>query len=238
MSDEHVYELLPGFALGCLDASEERQVIEHLAGCDHCQAELKRYDQVVTELPMAIELSIPPEGLKGRILTRVSQAGHPAPNKTSSWSSILNSLRQSSPVWGLASVALVLILAVSNFLLLQRLGQGQGDSPGVLRTVVLTGTDFTPDATGRVVISRDGNRGVVVVDGLPKLDESQQYQLWLLKDGRRDSGGVFSVGSSGYGWVYVRSPDPLASYQAAGITIEPSGGSAGPTGEKVLSGNL
>lgn len=77
-----------------------------------------------------------------------------------------------------------------------------------------------------------------MVDGLPKLDESQQYQLWLIKDGERTSGGVFSVTSSGYGWVYVRTPDPLASYQAAGITIEPAGGSPGPTGDKVLGGNL
>jgi anti-sigma-K factor RskA len=238
MPEEHVYDLLPGFALGCLDASEENQVIEHLAGCEQCQTELKRYDWVVAELPMAMKMSDPPAELKSRILTKARQASPPAAQKSSAWSRFLHSLRHSAPVWGMASLVLVLVLAVSNLVLWQRLGQVQGDGQGVMRTVVLEGTDFTPDATGRVIISRDGRRGVVVVDGLPKLDESQEYQLWLMKDGERDSGGVFSVGSSGYGWVYVRSPDPLASYQTAGITIEPAGGSPGPTGEKVLGGNL
>ena len=238
MPEEHVFDLLPGFALGCLDASEENQVIEHLAGCEHCQAELKRLDWVVVELPFGIKMSDPPVELKSRIMAKARQSSEPMPEKSSSWFRLKQLLRQSAPVWGVASVALVLILAVSNLLLWQRLGQVQGDGELALRTVVLTGTDFTPEGTGRVIISRDGRRGVVVVDGLPHLDDSQQYQLWLLKDGKRDSGGVFSVGSSGYGWVYVRSPDPLASYQAAGITIEPAGGSTGPTGEKVLGGNL
>jgi anti-sigma-K factor RskA len=238
MPEEHVYDLLPGFALGCLDASEENQVIEHLALCERCQAELRRFDSVVEELPLAVNMIDPPAELKMRILSKARQTGEPEPEKSSSWSRFLQSIRQSAPVWGIASVALVLVLAVSNLFLWQRLGQVQGEGQLAMRTVVLTGTDFTPDATGRVIISRDGRRGVVVVDGLPQLDESQQYQLWLIKDGERDSGGVFSVGSSGYGWVYVRSPDPLAGYEAAGITIEPAGGSTGPTGEKVLGGNL
>ena len=238
MPEEHVTDLLPGYALGCLDASENSQVNEHLAGCEQCQVELKRFDWVVAELPMAMKMTDPPAELKSRILTRASQSRAQIPQKTSPWSRLMHSLRQSAPVWGVASLALVLVLAVSNLFLLQQLGQVQGDGQGIMRTVVLDGTKFTPGATGRVVISRDGNRGVVVVDGLPNLDDTQQYQLWLMKDGQRDSGGLFSVGSSGYGWVYVRSPDPLASYQAAGITIEPVGGSPGPTGDKVLGGNL
>lgn len=238
MQEEHVYDLLPGYALGCLDASEELHVSEHLASCEHCRADLKRYDWVVGELPMALEMSDPPQGLKERIMTRAQQSSQPLEQPTSACQRFWQALLRSAPAWGFASLALVLVLAISNLLLWQQLGQQKRDGQVAMRTVVLAGTDFTPDATGRVVISRDGRRGVVVVDGLPKLEESQQYQLWLMKDGERTSGGVFSVTSSGYGWVYVRSPDPLASYQAAGITIEPAGGSPGPTGEKVLGGDL
>ncbi len=89
-----------------------------------------------------------------------------------------------------------------------------------------------------MVISRDGEHGSLVVDGLPLLDESQQYQLWLIRDGVRTSGGVFSVYDEGYGLLKIDAPDPLISYQAAGITIEPAGGSPGPTGERVLGGDL
>ncbi|MCJ7660988.1 MAG: anti-sigma factor, partial [Anaerolineales bacterium] len=107
-----------------------------------------------------------------------------------------------------------------------------------LTTVAMVATDYTPEATGTLVISMDGEYGVLVVDALPILDESQQYQLWLIYDGQRASGGVFSVNDEGYGSLSVSSEKPLSSYPAFGITIEPAGGSPGPTGEKVLGGEL
>lgn len=238
MQEGHVYDLLPGYALGCLDAPEARQVTEHLTGCEHCRAELERFAWVVEELPLALELSDPPGDLKARILTRARQPVQPALQPVSGWERFWQALVRSAPAWGLASLALVLVLAVGNLLLWQRLGQAEGDSQRSMRAVALAGTDFTPEASGRVVISREGEYGVLVVDGLPKLDDAHQYQLWLIQDGQRTSGGVFSVNRAGYGWLYIRSPDPLASYDAVGITIEPEGGSPGPTGDKVLGGNL
>jgi anti-sigma-K factor RskA len=89
-----------------------------------------------------------------------------------------------------------------------------------------------------IVISLEGTHGTLVVDNLPPLEEDQQFQLWLVRDSQRASGGVFSVDEDGYGSVWVSSPEPLASYTGFGITIEPAGGSAGPTGEKVLGNDL
>jgi anti-sigma-K factor RskA len=71
------------------------------------------------------------------------------------------------------------------------------------------------------------------VDHLEPLGPDQQYQLWLIKDGRI-SGGVFDVGDDGYGSLTVRAPDPLDSY-TFGVTVEPAGGSPGPTGPRVLA---
>ena len=88
------------------------------------------------------------------------------------------------------------------------------------------------------MVSTDGEHGTLVVDGLPALDEERQYQLWLIEDGQRTSGGVFSVNPEGYGSLWVLSPEPLSGYSAFGITIEPAGGSPGPTGAKVLGSTL
>jgi anti-sigma-K factor RskA len=77
-----------------------------------------------------------------------------------------------------------------------------------------------------------------VVDHLGALSPEQQYQLWLIQDGKRTSGGVFSVSSEGYASLVIASPLPLDAYSAFGVTIEPQGGSPAPTGEKVLGGNL
>jgi anti-sigma-K factor RskA len=238
MQEGHVDDLLPGYALGCLDEFDERHVSEHLASCEHCRAELERYDWVVAELPMALEMSNPSPELKTRIINRASQFDQPKSQPVSPWQRLQASLRRSAPAWGLAGFALVIILVVNNLLLWQRLGLVESAGRESLRTVALVGTDFTSGATGNLVISRDGEYGVLVVDGLPSLDENQQYQLWLIQDGQRTSGGVFSVNDEGYGVLYITSPNPLASYQAVGVTIEPAGGSPGPTGDKVLGGNL
>jgi anti-sigma-K factor RskA len=74
---------------------------------------------------------------------------------------------------------------------------------------------------------------------LPPLAPDRAYQLWLVnKDGQRVSGGVFSVDAEGYGWLKVWTPQPLGVYQRAGITVEPLDGSPGPTGARVLGGDL
>ena len=78
----------------------------------------------------------------------------------------------------------------------------------------------------------------LTVAGLPVLSPEQQYQLWLIVDGQRASGAIFSVNEDGWAKVSVDSERPLAEYGAFGITIEPTGGSPGPTGERVLGHEL
>jgi anti-sigma-K factor RskA len=136
-------------------------------------------------------------------------------------------------------LVVVAVLVIGSLWLGGQLG-GPGDAiePGVLRTINLTGTEAAPEATGLLVVSLDGEHGTLVVDGLAPLGQEQQYQLWLIQDGQRTSGGVFSVSEEGYGSLWISSPEPLSSYGAFGITIEPAGGSPGPTGDKVLGGAL
>jgi len=107
-----------------------------------------------------------------------------------------------------------------------------------MQIVTLLGTEIEPQASGLIVISRDGRHGTLVVDDLPALDETREYQLWLIRDGQRISGGVFSVSTDGYANQWIGAPEPLTAYSSFGVTIEPTGGSPGPTGEKVLGGEF
>ena len=100
--------------------------------------------------------------------------------------------------------------------------------------ISLSSTASMPQAKGLIIVSGDGRYGTLVASDMEPLDETQQYQLWLIKDGKRTSGGVFSVSKSGYTALQVYSKEPLGSFDAFGITVEPYGGSPGPTGEKVL----
>lgn len=237
--EEHLSELLPAYALDILDESEARTVSSHLAGCDSCRAELHAYRQVVEEMPLAMAQADPPVYLKEKILKQAasSEKSPVAQPSKNWWQDLKSRLLPAAPLLGMVSLVLIILLGASNLFLWQRLNQVQTDH-NRLATVPLMGTDLIPGATGMLVISADGEHGTLVVDGLPVLDPSQQYQLWLIKDGQRTSGGVFSVDEEGYGSLWISSVEPLASYQGVGITIEPSGGSPAPTGERVLGGEL
>ncbi|RME83204.1 MAG: hypothetical protein D6775_08765 [Caldilineae bacterium] len=236
----HVQDLLPAYALGILDAEETARVAEHLASCATCRAELASYEEVVDTLPLAAREVAPPPHLKQRIM-QAAMAGQAvtSPQQTPSLGQWLRDLfAWRVPAWGVAMVAVILLLAGGNLALWQQLRQARTTVSTPMRIVALSGTETAPAATGLLIFDQEGFVGTLVVDGMPPLDHEHQYQLWLIENGRRDNGGVFSVEADGYGWLQIRGEKPLSSYQAFGITVEPAGGSPGPTGPKMLGGEL
>ena len=236
-NNAHVLELLPAYALGSLDETEALQVAEHVSTCPACQAELLSYQSVIDQLALAAPDSRPPASLKQQILGQLQTPRVGTDRKSRlSWSQRMTGLFQkAAPVWGIASLILVALLVISNLWWWQRADREDSIvTPGGMQVIAMISTDAAPGAVGTLVISEDGEYGTLVVDRLPALDEQSQYQLWLIRDGQRTSGGVFSVNPEGYGALWVSSPNPLSSYPDFGITIEPAGGSPGPTGKKVL----
>ena len=244
LQEMHVFELLPAYAIGSLEADERTRLEEHLLSCWACRDEARAFQTVIDELSLAAPVAIPSPDLKDRLLQRVQSAASVQPKKQEQsapptprsappfWERLL-------PAWGLASLFLILVLGASTLLLWQRVGRLEfATTPGGMRAVPLDATDSAPEATGFVLISADGDDGALVVDGLPPLGESQQYQLWLILDGQRTSGAVFSTDEKSYGGTRIRAPRRLTDYSAVGITIEPAGGSPQPTGEQVLAGTL
>jgi anti-sigma-K factor RskA len=234
----HLIGLIPAYALDCLDEDETAQVAEHLKGCQECQLELCAYQAVVDQLPLAVPQAEPSPRVKTMLLRRVG-LGSPVEKQPSAWVRLTNSIKAPTPIWRFAGVALVLVLLLSNVALWRQVNWLRSN-PGstALRVVNLDGTQFSPGATGMIVISQNGEYGTLVVDHLPALNSEQEYQLWLVKDENRTNGGTFSVSPEGYASLVIAAPHSLDDYEAFGVTIEPAGGSAGPTGEKVLGGNL
>jgi len=240
MSDQtHITDLLPAFAIGSLDADETRRVEEHLLSCWLCRDESRAFQMVADELSLAAPLAAPFSDLKDRLMKRVHTAGPKvqepviAPKTARQW------LERLLPVWSLASLFLILALAASSFILWQRVNQLEFfTAPGGMRAVPLSPPDMASNATGFVLISANGDDGALVVDGLPPLGESQEYQLWLIRDGQRTSGAIFSTDENSYAGARIRAPRSLLEYSAVGITIEPAGGSSQPTGRQVLAGPL
>jgi anti-sigma-K factor RskA len=237
MNEQHVTEDIPAYALGILGEEEQARVGAHLSGCAACRAVRDDYDALAADLVVLLPAAAPPASLKARLRERLDadtlpapqtrRAARPAPASPSRTGALREWLTRRP--WQPALVALLLVVALG-LLLRPR----DVTAPAVV-TLDLVGTDAAPNAYGIVVLGSHYNPrlGTLVVDNLEPLPPEQQYQLWLVKDGRI-SGGVFDVGDDGYGSLTVRAPDPLDSY-TFGVTVEPAGGSNGPTGARVLA---
>jgi anti-sigma-K factor RskA len=93
---------------------------------------------------------------------------------------------------------------------------------------------------GSMLVDKDKSTAVLVLWDLPQLEEGKTYQAWLIDaEGNRTSGGLFApVDEPGYTTATIQSPVPIGEFKGLGVTIEPSGGSAGPTGPRVLAVDL
>lgn len=102
----------------------------------------------------------------------------------------------------------------------------------------LLGTGPWSSARGVVMVSYTSNRGLLLVTDLPPLPSDRIYQVWLIRDGLKYGAGWFTVDPRGYGQTIIIPLTPFAQFDEIGITIEPRGGSADPTGVNVLKGDL
>jgi anti-sigma-K factor RskA len=235
--DYHVTDDLPAYALHALESKESHRIADHLSKCAACQKEWQFFQALADSLGLGSPLREPPDGLKQNLLQQVQPSGMHISSQKANWLSLLrNALRGATPVWGAVSLVIILVLAISNALLWRQVNTLTQAQPPSFLTIALKGTQKAPGAKGMVVVTADGNSGTLIVDGLSPLSSDQQYQLWLIKDGKRTNGGVFSVDQDGYSLLEVHSSIPLNDFSGFGVTIEPAGGSPAPTGDKVLGG--
>ena len=235
--DGHVAEWLPAYALSILTPEETSRVTEHLATCPACRAELRAYQSTADELPLALAQAAPRPELKDHLMREIRsrKAKSALTTHLTIWQQLAAFLRRSAPAW---AMALIVVLALGNLFAWRRLSNLSGRNVIPMRVVALVSTKDSPQAIGTLVMNPSGEYGSLVVDQLAELDTGHQYQIWLIRDGRRISGGVFSVNPDGYASLELYAPLPLIQYQSIGITIEPAGGSPSPTGDKVLGGDL
>ncbi len=233
MKANHPTDMLPAFALGCLDPDENSQVLEHLRYCASCRAELQALEEVSVHLAYAVPFVEPSETVKKNLLATCSS------QRSFAWvEKLFNRWPRLVPITAIASCVLAVVFATSSLLLLKNVNLTQSVTVADLQLVPLQGAEAMPQAIGQLVVDAASGQGRLLVNALQPLAETLQYQLWLIRDGQRSSGGVFSVSQNGTADVLISSAWPLAHYDSVGITIEPYGGSPSPTGQKVLGGKM
>ena len=101
-------------------------------------------------------------------------------------------------------------------------------------TVKLAGVKSSPKANMLVYWNKT-NKNILInyaAMDLPKTDQSHEYQLWALVDGKPVSLGVFA--NNEIAKEAVVKMETIEKAQAFAVTIEPTGGSINPTMEKMV----
>jgi anti-sigma-K factor RskA len=224
----HPLALLPDHALGMLRGLPRRRVERHLSGCASCRAEVAALRGAADSLAWAPPPATPPP--LDRLVAALPPQDASRPRLTERPARAARAWR---PVLAVAAAVVMALSLGFNVVLWSRASRAEmlfADAA----TVRLAGTEAAHSASARLVPSLDGRQVTLSVVGLPVLSSDRQYQLWLIQEGVRTSGAVFTVDELGCGIYALRPPRSLRSYSGFGVTIEPAGGSPGPTGPRVL----
>ncbi len=94
------------------------------------------------------------------------------------------------------------------------------------------------DAWGRVIFDADSGTGMLMVHQRPPPSPGMEYQVWVGVEESRVSVGSLRTDAQGSGYVILRADQPFGTFETLGVTQEPAGASAAPSGPPVLSAEL
>ncbi len=231
---------IPAYALQALDGNEAAALESHLRGCASCRDELAAYRLVGDNLLLALPPQAPPPALRRRLEQRLQSKRATTPPRRRAMARPL--------AWG-ALVAVLLtinLLSLAQIYALQRqqaqLIEAVHTSQLALSMLAYPGTENLPigagtaQVSGTLLLDRDRNAAVLLLWNLPRLREDQTYQAWLIDaQGERMSAAIFEPDPHlPFTTVSILAPSPLSEFEALGVTVEPRGGSARPTGPRLL----
>jgi len=240
MEHDAIKELLEPYALGTLEPADRDRVDAHIqSGCDECAATLRELLETGVQLALAAPQHEPPVQLKSQILAR---AGDKTPADTPH--------RGTSAIsWVITTIAVaaaIILVFRTNTLkdevahLQDALAEAEDvtdllNAPG-MQFVDLKGVEPNTQAFGKVVVDPERGEAVVYMYRLPQTPKGMEYQLWIMRDGKPTSAGLFTVNPDGTAMIALNDflePPDSASFL---VTIEPQGGQEVPTGMMYLTG--
>ena len=231
-------ENIPAYAIGALDADDIAALEAHLRTCASCRTELAEYRALSASLLTATPPKQPSATLRKRLQSRL-----PGAQKVSrprfAWS--FNYLAV-----GLVVVALLAL----NLLSLMQLRQIQNQQAVLLHQVedaqaaleILSSPKVQmlaisgENASGTILLDWKTNTAVLIAQHVPQLKENQIYQIWLVgSNGDRTSAGLFRPESGQlYTTKAIAPAQMFSNFVGIGVTVEPAGGSARPTGKRLF----
>lgn len=226
------------YVFGTLEEPEYAAVEAHLdTGCPDCRRAVSELSELALKLAESLSSNEPAPTVKEKLFAQVAER---RTKELSSGQRLPRRVWLPSLVSAAAAVALFfwgINLNQENKQLRQRLAEAEDvtrllSSPG-MEFVGLKGVDPNPQAFGKVVVDKDKGDAVVYMYRLPQTPEGKEYQLWVMKEGKPTSAGLFRVAADGNATLKLHDLPESASFL---VTIEPEGGQPVPTGMMYLTG--
>lgn len=238
LSHQEVEDLLPDYTLGLLSKRRRRRVEAHLERCERCAQTLAEYEKVGGLLAGSLAQEDPPPHLKQRILEAIAQedeepADDRARERRGGFRFAMN--RGDRGTFVPFPVAAVFILALafgSGYLGTVVSGQRMNEYE---KLVTMSGQVDSSRPQGVLFVDQARKKAQLVAYDLSPLPPEQVYQLWIIVDGERTSGALFTTDGEGRASVHFQSDWLTRRGMHFGVTVEPAGGSPAPTGPRVLA---
>ncbi|WP_240338468.1 anti-sigma factor [Peribacillus alkalitolerans] len=213
--------------------------VEHLKNCTECKKEYQELSQAWQALPFDYTEIEVPETLKIEVLGFVFDHKEKSGKETimakiSRLAMMLKS--QFTPVS--TSIVAVMLLAIIGLGLanVQEKNRHVENIPiEILAAIPLKAANQSHPGTNGIayIVQRESEKNLVVqVHELPGVEGSQVYQVWLLKNGKRENGGIFKPDENGSGILTYQLAEGQ-TFDQIGITVEPDANSSQPRGEKI-----
>jgi anti-sigma factor RsiW len=232
-----IHALAGAYALDALTEIERAAFARHLAACPSCAVEAAELTETASRLGSAA-LQPAPARLRASVLAEVA--------RTRQVSSGMPGRRRYGDMarrWAAASVAAIVgVVGIATAWVVQQARiddvRHEAQSEQARLAGVLAAGDarvMTTALTGGgrlvVAVSRRLDTGVVLISDLPRAPEGKTYQIWLLSEASTASLAVMSPDARA-GATDVAG---VAGVDRVAVTIEPVGGSLGPTSEPIGS---
>lgn len=232
---EELKALIAPYVLGAVSREEEREVRSHIMSCEDCMQEAESFSGTAAALALAVDEAPLPAGFEDAVLAQVEEsrpATGGAPVRTPWWT------RWMRPVAGVAALAVVASIVLAGAFLATR-SRLQRYEDAVLPLVHGEGMrlEGAGGAVARMVPTAGG--ATLFATGLDEAPDRHTYQLWLMECTDPSdietcdptSAGTFDVSG---GLAVLQTDADLEGYDRAAVTVEPDGGSDGPTTTPVI----
>jgi anti-sigma factor RsiW len=258
--DDDPADLLGAYVLDAVDDTDRRRVEELLAADPGARGEAARLDAVADQLAEAAAAGVTaPDHLLGSILAGVADrpAGGPVPDQTATDEPDAGraepgaadvvpferrGARRPRGAWILSAAAVLVLVVVGGLFVANRSGDDDVSPEVAMERLAReaatlpgsrTGELTDPDRTMAVPVVVDPQGHAFLMAGvLPTLDAEHTYQLWAA-----EGDTMISLGLLGHDpTMAVVGVDPAVTVLA--LTVEPVGGSPGPTSDPMAQGTL